>query len=34
MEFIEDMVDAIAELSIADDNIVQELISEYNLKKA
>ena len=34
VEFIEDMVDAIAELSIADDNIVQELISEYNLKKA
>lgn len=34
VEFIEDMVDAIAELSIVDDNIVQELISEYNLKKA
>ena len=34
VEFIEDMVDAIAELSIVDDNLVQELISEYNLKKA
>lgn len=34
VEFIEDMVDAIAELSIVDDTVVQELISEYNLKKA
>ena len=34
IEFIEDMVDAIAELSVVDDGSVQELITEYNLKKA
>ena len=34
IEFIEDMVDAIAELSIVDDGSVQELITEHNLKKA
>lgn len=34
IEFIEDMVDAIAELSVVDDGSVQELITEHNLKKA